>query len=79
MNLQTLDLNKMGLITMHNMEMQNIDGGGFDPVSWFVDYCIGKVVDAGLDAAYNAFLAQVAYDKTHPNTTYNPNGNVSWR
>lgn len=49
---QTMDLNKMGLASMSNFEMQEVDGGGF-----FTDYIIGKALDLVLDYVFSGGAA----------------------
>jgi hypothetical protein len=72
---QTMDLNKMGLMPMSISELTEIEGGGFSIVDFIRDYVLGKLIDM----TYEAFLRQVEWDKTHPNTIYNWDGSANWR
>ena len=50
---QIMDLNKMGLASLTNVEMQYFDGGSFNPVEWLLK----KAADLLLEAAYEGFKA----------------------
>ncbi len=55
---QTMDLNKMGLAPMKEMEMREIEGGGFweSILTWGVEQAVDHwdEIKAGFKAGYNA-------------------------
>ena len=54
MTTKNMDLNAMGLMPITETKMLDINGGGFNPVSFFIDYVLGKAIDAFSDGFKDA-------------------------
>ena len=61
--MQTLELQQLGLAPITQIEMQDVEGGGFSlwraaPIAWLVDQVINNWDDlkAGIKEGYNAKL-----------------------
>lgn len=57
---QKLDLNKMGLEPLNNMESNNINGGGF-----WGDWVLSHVVDYAVEGLWELAKASASRQMTH--------------